>query len=147
MTCCDATGVGVQYKQKYLSTSFHDDRKKLTFSQTHNVSNNGIISSFAFHCFLAVLFINYFSPYDVRKYEMRFRFADIITGRNEVVAKVIFLQASVCPQGSVLNPGGLYLVPGRGYLVPGGMVGGGCGPGGCNLGGVVLAPPHFFLIF
>ena len=32
----------------------------------------------------------------------------IFTGRNEVVAKVIFLQASVCPQR-----GGVYLVPGE----------------------------------
>ena len=41
----------------------------------------------------------------------------IITGRNEVVAKVIFLQASLCPQGGV-------------YLVPGGVWSGGSGLGG-----------------
>ena len=58
---------------------------------------------------------------------MRFRFADIITGRNEVVAKVIFLQVSVCPQGGVLSPGG---------VVCGGVVGG-CG----------VSDPQFFLIY
>ena len=43
----------------------------------------------------------------------------IITGRNEVVAKVIFLQACVCPRGGVLSPGGGVLSPG-GILSPGG---------------------------
>ena len=58
---------------------------------------------------------------------------DIITVRNEV-AKVMFLQASVCPRG-----GGGCLVP-AGCLVPGGVcsVGGGVVPGpGC----VCRSPP------
>ena len=36
----------------------------------------------------------------------------LVTGRNEVVAKVIFLQVSVCPRGGVLSPGGGVLSPG-----------------------------------
>ena len=83
------------------------------------------------------------------------------------MAKVIFLQACVCPQGGVylvrggvlslggvLSPGGVYLVLGdvlspRGVLSPGGVLSprrvwsggcglGGCGPGVCGLGGCGL---------
>ena len=82
------------------------------------------------------------------------------------MAKVIFLQASVCPQGGVLSPGGMYLVPGgvlspRGlYLVPGGSGPGGLVwegweglvEGGGGSWGVAPPPPpqfffHFFSIF
>ena len=61
----------------------------------------------------------------------------IITSRNEVVAKVMFSQASV-----ILLTGGVYLVPGGvlspGECGPGGcVVWGQCGLGGCGPGGVV----------
>ena len=50
------------------------------------------------------------------------------TGRNEVVAKVIFLQASVCPQGD--GPGGVCIPGGGGVSTPGGcLVGGWSAPG------------------
>ena len=55
----------------------------------------------------------------------------IITGRNEILAKVIFLQACVCPQGGCLVPGGwspIFFWGGRGWWSPifrGGV--GGCG--------------------
>ena len=49
----------------------------------------------------------------------------IFTGRNEVVAKVIFLQASVCPRGGGASSGGVSAL------------------GGCLLGGV---PPQKILL-
>ena len=44
-------------------------------------------------------------------FEALSHFPLFFTGRNEVVAKVIFLQASVCPRGVCLVPGGV-LSPG-----------------------------------
>ena len=75
----------------------------------------------------------------------------IITGRNEVMAKVIFLQACVCPRGGggVLNLGGLVRgVSGLGGCGWSGGVwsGGMAGPGGLVGGGGVWIP-NFFLIF
>ena len=83
----------------------------------------------------------------------------IVTGRNEVVAKVIFLHLSVIHSvhrgvylvpGGVLSPRRVYLVPGV-YLVLGGwcLVWGGClvqgGRGWCLVRGVL--PPKFLFWF
>ena len=83
---------------------------------------------------------------------------EIFTGCNEVVAKVIFLQACVCPQGGAWSRG--CLLPGGGGSDPGGVCsrevsvpggawcggGGGVWSGGSGGGGGV-APPNFFLQF
>ena len=68
----------------------------------------------------------------------------MITVRNEV-AKVMFLQVSVCQQGGVPGPGGCLLrggclvpgggVPAPGGLLRGGLLWGGAWSGGCQLRG------------
>ena len=62
-----------------------------------------------------------------------------ITGRNEVLAKVIFSQASVCPQGGSFFSGGVFF-GGSSKFSGGGVFLGGVPPnfrgGGCILGGV-----------
>ena len=71
----------------------------------------------------------------------------LITGRNEVVAKVIFLQASVCPQGGCLVWGGVCswwcLLPGGCLLLGWGGSGmhgySGGGMHGCSWGACVVA--------